>query len=193
MHDARAAIVHWYQWLETERARCTYTEGPQRMESVLRRGVVPFVGDCSATVRAMYAWANAPDPMGLGYGVPEGYTGTELSHGEHIALLRKNGVGATINEVRPGDVVVYGPGTGWHTAIAVHVDGLGNVLTLSMGQQGDPSYVWANGPNSPHDGRQPQTWLRFGTMTRKVITPQSFFRVPAHTPLAAIRAVVERR
>lgn len=183
MKDARAAIVHWYQFLETERDRCTYTEGDLRMSSVLRRGVLPFVGDCSATVRAMYAWANAPDPMELGYDIPEGYTGTMLATGGHIDA----------REVRPGDAIIYGPGTGWHTAMAVHVANDGSILTLSMGQQGDPSYVWTNPPHRVYDGREPQTWLRFNTMTRKVITPQSFFHLPAHTPPTLIKEMLARR
>jgi cell wall-associated NlpC family hydrolase len=172
MHDARPAIVHWAQWMVTQRARCTYSEGSQRMSSVHRRGVLPFVSDCSGFVTAMYAWANAPDPNGLNFD-GEGYTGTELNHGQHLALWTRNGQNTDLKDILPGDVVVYGPGTGWHTALII--EGGPNPLTVSMGQNGDPSYV-----RVAQDGRLPQTYLRFNTKTRKVISPQSFLHLPPH-------------
>jgi hypothetical protein len=58
----------------------------------------------------------------------------------------------------PGDVIVYGGGTGEHTALIVVVDGSKNPLTISHGQQSDPSYCHVN-----QDGRLPQTYLRFNT------------------------------
>jgi len=58
--------------------------------------------------------------------------------------------------VEPGDAIVYGPGTGWHTALVVEAGH--DPLTISMGQQGDPSLVRVS-----QDGRQPQRYLRFRT------------------------------
>jgi hypothetical protein len=63
---------------------------------------------------------------------------------------------------------VYGTGTGWHTALVVEVHGH-DILTISHGQQGDPSYVWVNPPTTVPsrgyyaDARKPQTYLRFNT------------------------------
>ena len=180
MNDTREAIVAWAQWLQRHHSRCVYSEGANRYANLNKRGILPYVGDCSATIRNLYNWAGAPDPYRLGYAVPEGYTGTELATGTHIPLLIKNAQGISVVGPLPADAVVYGPGTGWHTALVVEVVGE-NILTISMGQQGDPSYVWVNKPTCPsrgygYDGREPQTFLRFPTRARRVYWP------PATTP-----------
>jgi hypothetical protein len=105
----------------------------------------PCHSDCSAFVTLMYNWCGAPDPNGQGYN-GQGYTGTLLGHGQAISLA----------QVIPGDVIVYGPGTGDHTALVVEAGP--DPLTVSMGQEGDPSYVHVS-----QDGRQPQRYLRFDT------------------------------
>jgi hypothetical protein len=145
MPDARQAIVEWAQWAHANNAHFNYTEGPERMSAI---GVwppkFPIFADCSAFVTWCYWIAGAPDPNGLGYN-HEGYTGT-LLHGLEIPR----------DQVQPGDVVVYGPGTGAHTALIIQ--GGADPLTISHGQQGDPSLVHVS-----QDGRQPQRFLRFKT------------------------------
>ena len=145
MTDVRDNIVAWAKWAATNHAKFNYTEGPLRMSGIGKPGVLPVNADCSAFVTLCYNWAGAADPNGMGYN-HTGYTGTLLSHGTKIAL----------NQVQPGDVIVYGPGTGWHTALVI--EGGPNPLTISHGQQGDPSYCHVS-----QDGRLPQTYLRFNT------------------------------
>ena len=163
MTDVRQNIVAWAKWCATNHAKFTYSEGPQRMSGIGNPGKLPVTADCSAFVTLCYNWAGAPDPNAQSYN-HTGYTGTLLSHGTKIPL----------SQVQPGDVIVYGPGTGWHTALIVDVSGLNakNPLTISHGQQGDPSYVHVN-----QDGRLPQTYLRFNT---SAINAQGI-----HTPPAA--------
>ena len=145
MVDVRNLIVGWANWGVENRNGFTYSEQGDRMSGVHKPGQIPCTCDCSAFVTYCYSWAGAPDPNGLGYN-GSGYTGTLLGHGTPIALA----------QVQPGDVVVYGPGTGVHTALVV---GAGvDPLTVSMGQQGDPSYVRVS-----QDGRQPIRFLRFDT------------------------------
>ncbi len=171
--DARFAIVAWALWLHRHRSDCTYSRGTDRYANLNRPGVLPFVGDCSSTLRDYYNWAGAPDPYRLGYNIPEGYTGTELDAGHAI----------TPGEVRVGDAVVYGPGTGWHTALVVMRRG-SDFLTMSMGGPGGPSLVWANPPEGPslgcsYDGRLPQRWLAFDTETRSPRWPPGFTGSPS--------------
>lgn len=147
MTDVRQAIVNWANWGQVNRAGFTYTEGPQRMSSIGHPGQLPCYCDCSAFVTYCYNWAGAPDPNGQGYN-GTGYTGTLLANGQPI----------DVSQVIPGDVVVYGPGTGEHTALIVR--GGPDPLTVSMGQQGDPNYVLVS-----QDGRQPQRFLRFSTQS----------------------------
>ena len=164
--DVRGIIVAWAHWAVVNKARIIYSEGNKRMSGIGKPGILPVTADCSAAVTLWYNWAGAADPNGKGYN-HTGYTGTLLSHGQHIAA----------NVVVPGDVVVYGPGTGWHTGIVVQAQGL-DILTVSHGQTGDPSYVWVNKPThlpqAGHgfDGRKPQTFLRFNTIAVN----------PVHTP-----------
>lgn len=194
MKDARYAVVAWALFLRQNNARCTYSEGANRYAGLNRRGVLPFVGDCSSTLRDYFNWAGAPDPYKLGYAVPEGYTGTELSAGTHIEEFVRNSRGLLVQEVRPGDAVVYGPGTGWHTALVVLVRGR-DILTVSMGRQGDPNFVWVDAPVGPsfgygYDGRQPQTFLRFTTKTRRVYWPVGY--TPGPRPFQLHRAGLVR-
>ena len=145
MTDVRSIIVDWAKWAAAHHDKFNYTEGPLRMSGIGKPGVLPVNADCSAFVTLCYNWAGAADPNGMGYN-HTGYTGTLLAHGQKIAL----------KDVLPGDVIVYGGGTGEHTALIIA--GGPNPLTISHGQQGDPSYVHVN-----QDGRKPQTYLRFNT------------------------------
>lgn len=145
MADVRPHIVSWANWGVTNHSGFNYTEGLLRMSGINKPGVLPCSCDCSAFVTYCYNWAGAPDPNGQGYN-GTGYTGTLLEHGTPI----------TVSEAIPGDVIVYGPGTGEHTAIIVQAGN--DPLTVSMGEQGDPNYVRVS-----QDGRQPQRYLRFST------------------------------
>lgn len=69
---------------------------------------LPLWTDCSGFATDCYEWAGAPDPNGLHYN-GQGYTGTMLDACEHIPK----------KEIRPGDLVVFGPGTGEHVVIIV--------------------------------------------------------------------------
>jgi hypothetical protein len=165
--DTRAAMVAWANWFvqPANKKGVTYTEGPERMDFLKSpRGHIPYSTDCSGFVTMVCWCAGTDDPNGLGYD-GEGYTGTLLSHELHVAMWAKNAKGITYDELIPGDLVVYGPGTGWHVGFIVEVHGP-DVLTVSMGEQGDPSYVWMKEPTNvpsrgfPFDGREPQRYLR---------------------------------
>ena len=144
-----------------------YSEGPDRLENILTPWAKRIVCDCSAFIVYLFVWLGLKNPDGS---VPPYYTGTELSHGQHISVLRAKGK-KPFFRVYAGCTVVYGPGTGEHTAFIVEVRGR-DILTVSMGQQGDPSYVWVNPPvgpsyGLPSDGRMPQTFLKFNTRAKK--------------------------
>jgi len=146
MLDARNDIVNWAKWGVTNNSKFIYTEDSRRMQDVRNPNANPIYCDCSAFVTYCYSWAGVnQDPNGQNYD-GQGYTGTLLSHGTPI----------TVSQAIPGDVIVYGPGTGDHTALIIEAGP--DPLTVSMGEQGDPSYVRVS-----QDGRQPQRYLRFNT------------------------------
>jgi cell wall-associated NlpC family hydrolase len=147
MTDVRDTIVAWAKWAAANKDQIHYTQGPERMSGINHPGKLPLNCDCSSFVTLCYNWAGAKDPNGMNYN-HTGYTGTLLSHGKKIAL----------KDVLPGDVIVYGGGTGEHTALIVGYHGGDNPTTISHGQESDPSYCHVK-----EDGRKPQTYLRFDT------------------------------
>jgi len=162
MEDCRNAIVSWARWGVANHAGFTYSDGPNRMEGINKPGQLPCICDCSAWVTYTYHWAGVnTDPNGQGYN-GTGYTGTLLEHGTEI----------TVNQVQPGDVIVYGPGTGEHAAVIVEAGS--DPLTSSMGEQGDPNYVRVS-----QDGRQPQRYLTIDTQGTPHTAPQPAPPAPA--------------
>lgn len=143
MPDVRTNIVSWGKTLLANKARMNYAE--IRPIPLHNPPKFPLTTDCSGFVTLCYYLAGAPDPNGLKYS-GQGYTGTLLSHGRHI----------TKEQALAGDVIVYGGGTGEHTALIIEAGA--DPVTISHGQQGDPSIVRVS-----QDGRLPQTYLRFNT------------------------------
>lgn len=172
MSDVRDVIVAWAKWAETHKGqpRFNYSEGANRMEGVHKPGVLPWSGDCSAFVTCCYSWAGAADPNGQGFD-GQGYTGTLISHGHEI----------DVKDAQPGDVVVYGPGTGEHTALIV--EGGIDPLTVSMGENGDPSFVRVS-----QDGRMPQRYFRYPTLA---VNPVHLPPVPAPSPVTPPKSPVK--
>lgn len=157
--DRRNHIVGWAHFGVLYNKHFTYSEGDDRMSAIgTKPGTLPVTCDCSAFVTLCYYWGGAPDPCGLGYD-HEGYTGSLLGHDNHIGLITKNAKGIDKVDVLPGDLIVYGPGTGWHVAMIV-VAGI-DPITVSMGEDGDPHFVKVS-----QDGREPQTYLRCETRLR---------------------------
>jgi Putative peptidoglycan binding domain len=106
----------------------------------------PAFEDCSSAITGIYRLANAPDPSGAGYDGP-GTTGTFLAHCTPIGRVR----------AKPGDIVVFGPGTGEHAAI-VMVAGA-DPLLFSHGQERGPLAVHFAAEHAAH-GNGKVRWLR---------------------------------
>jgi hypothetical protein len=89
---------------------------------------LPLFTDCSGFVTDCYKWAGAPDPNGQGYN-GAGFTGTLLTHLPHI----------DVHDAIPGDLVVFGPGTGEH--VVVIVEGGASPVVVSHGQEAGPLLI----------------------------------------------------
>lgn len=105
---------------------------------------LPLYTDCSGFVTLCYAWAGAPDPNGLAYR-GAGYTGTLL---QTMRRIPKSGV-------QPGDLVVWGPGTGRHVALVL--EGGQDPALVAFGPERGPVAV----PYSAETRYQPNptSWL----------------------------------
>ena len=158
--DVRKDIVTWGNWCVAHKSLFNYQEVRPMPYSIK----APIDNDCSGTVTLCYFMAGAPDPNGQSYS-GYGFTGTLLSHGQRITLA----------QVLPGDVVVYGPGTGLHTAL--FMESGTDPLTMSHGSQDEPGFVRLSVGN-PEPG-SPQTYLRFATNSRFPDPPKP---VPAPLP-----------
>ena len=123
----RAAILVWAnELLGPLRGRCHYTEGPERLSMYHMApgdpGDGPITADCSSSVSGLYKWAGAPDPNRLDYG-GDPFTGTLLE------AMRPIGVA----QVKPGDLIVYGPGSGEHVALVLERIGSGDFWLFNNG------------------------------------------------------------
>jgi cell wall-associated NlpC family hydrolase len=147
---ARQRIVKWARWGVARTGEIHYTEAAER-SAWLRASPanrLPLSTDCSGFATLCYRLAGLTDPNGLGY-KELGYTGTLLEYAQHHGSILTD-----VSKARPGDLIVYGPGTGWHVAIIVQAGK--DPLTVSHGQESEPAYVRVS-----QDGRQPQRICRY--------------------------------
>lgn len=100
---------------------------------------LPMLTDCSGFATLAYKDAGGPDPNGLGFS-GYGFTGTILSHCQHIPA----------SECKPGDLIVYGPGSGHHVVIAIEAGA--NPMTVSHGQEAGPFKI----SHGDEDNYQPE-------------------------------------
>ena len=163
MADVRNDIVHWARALLADKTHFNYAE--VRPIPLHNPPKFPVTTDCSGFVTLCFYLAGANDPNQMNYS-GQGYTGTLLDHGLKISR----------QAVVAGDVVVYGAYPGVHTALVVQVYANGDILTVSHGEQGDPSYVWCGTPKNgahgfPADTRTPVEYLRFPTRSKDANAP----------------------
>lgn len=148
----RANIVALAKQSVANHAHFTYDE----IRPMHLRKTWPWVGDCSTFVTWLFWSVGAPDPNKANY---DGWGNTQT--------LYANGTKIHLADVQPGDVVVYAadkPLSQQHTAIIVA--GGADPLTVSMGQQGDPSFVHVS-----QDGRTP-FYVRFLPLDPKPTPPK---------------------
>ena len=148
MPKQRAMIVAWAYWGVKHEPRIHYSEAATRGEWLHKPpGALPMTTDCSGWATACYKWAGARDPNGLAY-KQVGYTGTLLDY------AAKHGHIENTPKASPGDLLVYGPGTGEHVVIVVKAGT--DPLTVSHGRESGPELVRVS-----QDGRKPQRVCRY--------------------------------
>jgi cell wall-associated NlpC family hydrolase len=148
---SRQKIVKWARWGVTNTRAIHYTETPARADWLHRSKtakLLPLSTDCSGFATFCYRQAGLTDPNGLSY-KELGYTGDMLEHAEKTGHILTD-----IAKAKPGDLIVYGPGTGEHVAIIVEAGA--DPLTVSHGQESEPALVRVS-----QDGRKPQRVCRY--------------------------------
>jgi hypothetical protein len=127
----RERLARWAKWGVAHNAAIHYTEDSRR-DDYLRgsSGHLPLWTDCSGWVTYCYWASGLPDPSGLNYRYL-GYTGTLLANAARHGRIVTN-----LALARPGDPIVIGPGTGWHTTICVEAGA--DPIVVSHGSEPGP-------------------------------------------------------
>lgn len=123
----REKIVAYCRWSIEHEPQIHYAQ--ERPMDLANLYGLPQRDDCSEHATKAYKSAGAPDPNGRRYD-GYGYTGTLISRGRRVAL----------EHARPGDLVLYGAGTGRHVAVLLepgHANG-GDPMLCSHGQERGP-------------------------------------------------------
>ena len=124
----QAAVLGYHQ-----KAHIHYTQGSQRWDGIDHKrlawkGEYPHWADCSAYV-TWCIWCGTGRHFGTrdivnGEHWRDGYTGTMLQHGRRV------------EKPFPGCAIIYGPGTGEHTALYT-----GGGLVVSHGNEAGPQLI----------------------------------------------------
>jgi len=103
---------------------------------------LPIMLDCSEYATCIAAAAGAQDPTKTGWGAKGSvYTGTMLTGCREIQK----------NQLKPGDFVVFGPGTGEHTCVVLSVEDPDEPLLTSHGQDIGPIRITLTEESHFHD------------------------------------------
>lgn len=122
----RAKAVKTMRWALTHEPQIHYLQERPFNPKAFAVGRVPISADCSATTTMIYYAAGRPDPNGNNYN-GTGYTGTLRAHTPKRRSLKN---------CKPGDFIVYGPGTGTHVVVVLEPGA--DPLVFSHGQEAGP-------------------------------------------------------
>lgn len=123
----RAKIVAYCRWGIQHEPSIHYAQ-QRPMDRMNDLKHLPVYDDCSEFATKACKYAGAPDPNGLRYN-GLGYTGTLLNGCRHISAAM----------VRPGDLVVFGEGTGHHVCVVLEPGP--DPLLASHGQEKGPMEI----------------------------------------------------
>lgn len=128
MTTLRDKIVANCEWGIKNQAQIHYSMGPVRDDWLSKKArALPMTTDCSGFTTAMFKWAGAPDPCGLGYK----WVGSTRQ-------MLNNRAGRKVATPLPGDLIIYGEYPGHHVVIFMYV-WHGAWVVCSHGQESGPA------------------------------------------------------
>jgi hypothetical protein len=142
----RSGLLKVLRWMISQEPMIHYADGDGRLDALATPYTRPLRTDCSGSIKIACAWAEVPDPNGLGLRVPQGYTGTMLTHCRRIRR----------SAARPGDFLVIGDYPGVH-ACALLESG-SDPLLFSHGSEKGPLGVRLSDELAYHKGHAAH-WL----------------------------------
>jgi hypothetical protein len=112
--ELRARIVRWAMYGITHNGQIHYTQSTARDDFLHRpKGYLPMSTDCSGWVTQDYWAAGGPDPSFLGFKYV-GFTGSILA-----GAYKHGKVFTDLSRAKPADIIIIGPGSGWHATICI--------------------------------------------------------------------------
>lgn len=130
----RDLMVEWMTWAVNHEPDIHYSQDiNQRMNLArMKNKRLPLAEDCSSSTIGMHYYAGAPDPAGNGYNKnATNYTGTLLTGSKVIGRA----------QLKPGSMIIYGPGSGDHVCVVYKLSRDGNHLLFSHGQERGPIII----------------------------------------------------
>lgn len=135
----RKKIIAWWEWAVAHEPEIHYLQSRPYPSNPRQ---LPTSIDCSASTTLSYKAAGAEDPNGYDFN-GYGFTGTIRSHLPQIK----------IGDVKRGDPIVYGTGSGSHVVVAAEdANGRSDFKTYSHGQEAGPMVVLHSVENAAHGG-----------------------------------------
>lgn len=122
----REQIVVEMRWALRHEGEIHYRQTRPFNVDAIRDHALPLTTDCSGSATMLYRAAGQPDPNGRGYD-GTGFTGTLRAH-----VPERHGVASCL----PGDLIVYGPGSGSHVVLVLEAGP--DPLVWSHGQEAGP-------------------------------------------------------
>jgi hypothetical protein len=154
MRAVRQRLVNGCWWGIAHAADIHYPPGDIRTQPIAvvlaewKNHSLPIDADCSEAVDGVFFRADAPDPTGTNWGeTGPVFTGTMLDNLQVI----------TAAQARPGDLIVFGGGTGDHVVIILETGE--DPLLFSHGSEAGPLEIRLSAETQFHQG-QPITYLR---------------------------------
>jgi Putative peptidoglycan binding domain len=143
----RAALIKVLRWMISQEPAIHYTQDHAvRLAALGTPYASPLSTDCSGAIKLACAWAQVPDPNGIGLTVAEGYTGTMLTYCKHIVR----------SAAQPGDFLVLGDWPGSHACVLM--DLAADPLLFSHGSEKGPAAVRLSDELAYQKGLAPH-WL----------------------------------
>ena len=145
--NIRDAIVREAMWGINHEPSIHYRQSRPIPLKQWKAHKLPLYTDCSGSITGIFYSVGAPDPNGLNYN-GQGYTGTMLNHLKRIPR----------SQLRRGDLVVFGPGTGHHVCLVIK--GGADPVLFSHGQERGPFKISLSDETRFQQG--PVTYLSAG-------------------------------
>lgn len=139
--DYRGKLVQEMDWMLAHEPAIHYLQRRPMHVDQVKNHQLPMWSDCSESTTELFRAVGLPDPNNNGYN-GSGFTGT----------LRRTSNRKSFSDLKPGDYIVYGGGSGSHVVMVYKKRLAGGYWVFSHGQESGPKLYTHDTENSVHGG-----------------------------------------